>query len=183
MFKYDIMNVIFVSSRVRGRQEHQVHRAGDTVNITVPNGLVLRLLPEGAILQIQNGPVPYTRPDSAWPLSRPNSGRSPRPTFRKNSGRDRPISPFTDWSSIGKFLSDLIWRRRKLLQLMILIIIVTMCLLNPVMSLAPQGLNPEGPEKKNLGLDTDNSEEGPGAPNIFTDSVRGKGRGRGIPVQ
>ena len=68
MLKYDIMNVTFVSSRVRGRQEHQVHRAGDTVNKTVPSDFVLRLLPEGDILQVQIGPVPYTRPDSAWPL-------------------------------------------------------------------------------------------------------------------
>ena len=102
MFKYDIINVIFVSSRARGRHKQQVNRVGDTVNITVPSDLVLRLLPEGAILQVQIGPVPCIKQNSARPTSRPNSGRSPRPTSRSNSGRDRTISPCTDWSSIGE---------------------------------------------------------------------------------
>ena len=90
MLKYDIMNVIFVSSRTRGRQEHQVNRAGDIISITVPSDLILRLPPDGAILQVQIGPVSYIRQDSTQPLSRPNSGkfprpnsvRSPRPTIR-----------------------------------------------------------------------------------------------------
>ena len=118
MLQHDIINVIFVSSRGRGRQEQQVHRVGDTVNITVPSDLVLRLLPEGAILQVQIGPVPYVRQHSARSPSRPKSGRSsrptsgptsrlnsggtPRPTSRPNPGKDRPISPFTDWSSIAE---------------------------------------------------------------------------------
>ena len=73
MLKYDIINVKFVSSRARGRQEHQFHTAEDTVNITVPSDLVLRLLPVGDILQVQIGLVPYTRQDSARPLLRPKS--------------------------------------------------------------------------------------------------------------
>ena len=102
---YVITYVICVSSRARGRQEHheyQIHRAGDTVNITVPRGLLLKLLPQRAILQIQIRAVPSTRPDSARPWSRPNSGRSLRPTFRPNSGRARPISSQTVWSSVGE---------------------------------------------------------------------------------
>ena len=96
MLKYDIMNIIFVSFRARGRKEQEVSTAGDTVNITVPSDLVLRPLPERAILQVQIRPVPYTRQDSGRPTSRPNSGRSSRPTFRPNSGRGRSISPFTE---------------------------------------------------------------------------------------
>ena len=87
MFKYDIMNIIFPSSRARGRQEQQVDRAGDTVNITLPSQLVLMLLTEEAILLVQIRPVPYIRQDSAQPLSRLNSGRSSMPTSRPNSGR------------------------------------------------------------------------------------------------
>ena len=112
MSKYDVMNVIFVSSRGRGRQGQYANRIGDTVHITVPNDLILRLLPEGAILQLQIGPVPYIRQDSARPTSRADSGRSSRPASRPDSGRptsrqpnparDRPISPFTDWSSFGE---------------------------------------------------------------------------------
>ena len=74
MLKYDIMNVIFVSSRARGRQEHhgyQIHRAGDTINITVHSDLVYRLLPQWAILQIQIGALSSARSDS-----RPESARS-----------------------------------------------------------------------------------------------------------
>ena len=81
------MNAIFVSSRGTGRQgQGQQNRIGDTVNITVPSDLVLRLLPQGAILQVQIGPVPL-RPDFARPISRPDSGRSSRPASRPDSGR------------------------------------------------------------------------------------------------
>ena len=48
------MNVVFVSSSARGRHDYhgyQIHRARDSVNITVPSELVLRLLPERDILQ------------------------------------------------------------------------------------------------------------------------------------
>ena len=94
------MNVIFVSSRGRGRQEYgQQNRTGDTINITVPSDLVLRLLPQGAILQMQIGPVPL-RPDLARPSSRPDSGRSP--SKHPNLDNVRPISPYTDCSSLGE---------------------------------------------------------------------------------
>ena len=120
------MNVIFVSTRGRGRQGHgQQNRIGDTVTITVPSDLVLRLLPQGAFLQMQIGSVPL-RPHLARPASRPDSGRSSRPdparssrpASRPDSGRssrparsasrhpnldnERPISPYMDWSSLGE---------------------------------------------------------------------------------
>ena len=79
------MNVIFVSSRGKGRQEQgQQNRVGDTVNITVPSDLVLRLLPQGAILQMQIGPVPL-RPDLASPAL-PDSVRFFRPASKPDSG-------------------------------------------------------------------------------------------------
>ena len=125
------MYVIFVSSRGRGRQggERQQVRPGDTINITVPCDLIMGLLFQGAILQMQMGPVPLrpelarptsrpddsgrsSRPDSARSLhstSRPDSGRSPRPTRPArpasrcpNMDNERPISSFTDWSSLGE---------------------------------------------------------------------------------
>ena len=113
------MNEVFVSTRGRGRQRQgQQNRIEDTVNVTVPSDLVLRLHPQGAILQVQIGPVPlrqdYARPASR-PSSRPDSGRSSRPSSRPDSGRlprpARPVSrwpnkdqfpPFTDWSSLGE---------------------------------------------------------------------------------
>ena len=125
------MYVIFVSSRGSGRQggDRQQVRPGDTINITVPCDLVMGLLSQGAILQMQIGPVPL-RPELARPTSRPDdSGRSSRPdsarslysTSRPDSGRslrpsrparpasrcpnmnnERPISPFTDWSPLGE---------------------------------------------------------------------------------
>ena len=67
------MNVIFVFSRDRVRQELQTNRIGDTVNITVPSNLVLKLLPQEVFLQVQIGPVPL-RQDYAKPTSRPDSG-------------------------------------------------------------------------------------------------------------
>ena len=125
------MYVIFVSSRGRGIQggDRQQVRPGDTINITVPCDLVMGLLSQEAILQMQMGPVPLKpelarptskpddsgrscRPDSARPLyptSRPDSGRSPRPTRPArpairwpNMDNQRSISPFTDWSSLGE---------------------------------------------------------------------------------
>ena len=107
------------------------NRIGDIVNITVPTDLVLRLLPQEAILQMQIGPIPL-RPDLDRPASRPHSGRSSRPdsarTFRPasrpDSGRSlrpaspasrcpnlnnvRPISPYTDWSSLGEAEAEVI---------------------------------------------------------------------------
>ena len=51
----------------------------------MPSDLVVRFLPLRAILQIQTGALPSTRTD-------------PRP----DSARSRPISPYTNWSSIGE---------------------------------------------------------------------------------
>ena len=118
------MNVIFVSSRGRGRQGYgQQNRTGDTINITVPSDLVLRLLSQGTILQMQIGPVPL-RPDLASPAPRPDSARTSRPASRPASGRSprparpasshpnqdnlRPISPYTDWSSLGEAEAEVI---------------------------------------------------------------------------
>ena len=119
------MNAIFVSSRGRGRQGNgQQNRIGDTVNITVPSALVLSLLPLGSILQMKIGPVPL-RPDLARPATTPDSGRSSRPdsarSSRPDSGRSpkpasrhpnldnvRPISPYTDWSSLGEVAAEVI---------------------------------------------------------------------------
>ena len=123
------MNVIFVSSRGRGRLGQgfysQQNKTGDTVNITVPCDLVLGLFSQGAILQRQIGPV-QLRPELARPTSRPDSGRSSRPDSARSartnsrpvSGRsprmtrpasrchnmdnEIPISPFTHWSSLGE---------------------------------------------------------------------------------
>ena len=106
------MNVIFVSSR--GRLGQQNRTGGDTVNISVPCDLVIGPLSQGAILQMQIGPVPL-RPDLAWPAprpdsvrttSRPDSGRTQtritrpaRPASRHPNQDVRPIYPYTDWSS------------------------------------------------------------------------------------
>ena len=112
------MNVIFISSRGRGRQgvNTQQKRTEDSVNITVPSNLFLGLLSQGPILQMQIGPVPL-RPELARPTSRPDSGRSSRPDSARslqptrparpasrhpNMDNERPISPFTDWSSLGE---------------------------------------------------------------------------------
>ena len=114
------MNVIFVSSRDRGTEQNKTGE--DTVHISVSCELVMGLLSQGAILQMQIGPVPL-RPDLARPAPRPDSARtSPRPDAartnpRPDSGRSqtsisrperpagrhptrRPISPYTDWSSL-----------------------------------------------------------------------------------
>ena len=117
------MIVILVSSRGRERQGNaQQNKIGDTINITVPSDLVLGLLSQGAILQMQIGPMPLrpdsgrsSRPDSARSsrtTSRPDSGRSPRmtrparPTSRcPNMDNERPISPFIVWSSLGEIPS------------------------------------------------------------------------------
>ena len=200
------MNVIFVSSRARGRQEQQVNRVGNTVNITVPSDLVSRLLLEGAILQLQIGPVPYIRQDYARPTSRQNSGRSPRPyirqdyarptsrqnsgrsprpTSRLNSDRDRPISPFTDWSSIGELPTRLDLEEEEVIAIddsdNDSDYVPPESMYEPDSPRPePRGPREEEPEEPRPGPP---GEEGPGAPNIFTDSASGRGRGRGIHVQ
>ena len=110
------MNVIFVSSRGRGRSGQQNRPEGDTVNVSVPCDLVMGLLSQGAILQMQIGPVPL-RPDLARPAPRPDSARTnpipdsgrsqtritrpTRPASRCSNQDVRPISPYTDWFSLA----------------------------------------------------------------------------------
>ena len=105
-----IMTVIFVSSRTREREQ-----AAGTVQITVPSDLVMNLLAQGAILQIQVGPVPIRpviRPGNPEESTRPHpppAGASPRrpevparperPRSRRPPAR--PVTPFTDWSSMS----------------------------------------------------------------------------------
>ena len=90
MSKYDIMNVIFVSSRPRGiqqrKQGYQIYRTKETVNILIPCDLIERLLTQRAKLQIQIGAVP----DPSLPL--------PRSSLRPDSAR--LISRHSNWSSI-----------------------------------------------------------------------------------
>ena len=82
------MNVIFVSSRGRGSLgqgvNRQQNRTGDTINITVPCDLLMGLLSQGAILQMQIGPLPL-RPELPRPTSRPDSGRSSRPDSARSA--------------------------------------------------------------------------------------------------
>ena len=110
------MNVIFVSPRNRGtEQEREQENRPMTILISVPSELVMDLLAQGAILQVQIGPVPL-RPDLARPVPRqhatndstrpetqsnprPNPGRPERPVSRCPPAR--PVSPFTDWSSLS----------------------------------------------------------------------------------
>ena len=74
------MKIIFVSSRTRGteqqirtgEQENRENRISNSVQISVPCKLVMGLLSQGAILQMQIGPVPL-RPDLVRPAPRPES--------------------------------------------------------------------------------------------------------------
>ena len=196
------MNVIFVSSKGRGRQGHgQQNRIEDTVNITVLSDLVLRLLPQGAILQMQIGPVPL-RPDLARPASRPDSGRSSRPdsarssrpASRTDSGRSprparpasrhpnldngRQISPYTDWSSLGEMPTRLDLEEAEVISI------------NsnsdndyepPVPMYGPGFPRPEPVEEPEDPRSGPSREEG--APNIFTDSRdREPSREQGLPI-
>ena len=132
------MNVILISFRDRGRLGQGVNRKqdsfGDTVNITVPCDLVMGVLSQGAILQMQIGPVPLrpklarptSRSDGSGRSSRPDSVRSARTNSRPDSGRfprktrparppsrcpnienERPPSHFTDWSSMEEMPTKL----------------------------------------------------------------------------
>ena len=70
------MNIIFVSSKNRGTgQKREQKNRPRTVQISVPSKLVMDLLSQGAILQVQIGPVPL-RPDLARPASRPERPES-----------------------------------------------------------------------------------------------------------
>ena len=114
------MNVIFVYSRGRGTEHNRT--GGETVHISVPCELVMGLLSQGAILQMQISPVslrpdltrPSPRPDSVRTSPRPDAVRTnPRPDFGRSQTSTstperpasrcptaRPISPYTDWSSL-----------------------------------------------------------------------------------
>ena len=74
------MNIIFVFSR-RNRG------TGQETQISVPSKLVMDLLAQGAILQVQIGPVPL-RPDLARPASRPERPESTNP--RPEASNTRP---------------------------------------------------------------------------------------------
>ena len=77
------MNVIFVSSRNRGTEQDR-EQENRTVQISVPCELVMGLLAQGAILQMQIGPVPV-RPDLARPAPRPDSANT-----RPDAANTRP---------------------------------------------------------------------------------------------
>ena len=139
------MNIIFVSSRNRGTEQDR-EQENRTVQISVHCELFMGLLAQGAVLQMQIGPVPLrpdlarcaprpdstnTRPDAANTNARPDdantrpndANKNTRPETaqlnpRPNCGRSepdltrperpvsrhppaRPISPYTDWSSLS----------------------------------------------------------------------------------
>ena len=110
-----IMTVIFVSSRIREREQE-----ARTVQITVPSDLVMNLLAQGAILQVQIGPVPLRpilRPGNPEESTRPHppaTETSPRLGSRRPEAGParperprsrcppaRPVTPFTDWTSLS----------------------------------------------------------------------------------
>ena len=125
--------MVFVSSRTRRpEQDNREKRTSNSIQISVPCELVMYLMSQGAILQLQMGPVPLRpdltrpgprperpgptnprpeaetsniRPNVADDSSRPNpNGRSdvPRPERPKSRHQSiRPVSPFTDWSSLS----------------------------------------------------------------------------------
>ena len=95
------MKLPFVSSR-EGQdgenQENQNQNRSRTIQISVPCKLVMDLLSQGAILELQMGPVPLrpnlTRPEgpganNQWPESRPESVHS-RPNVPEDDPRPNP---------------------------------------------------------------------------------------------
>ena len=126
------MKLPFVSYREGKDGENQNQNRSRTIQISVPCELVMDLLSQGAILQLQMGPVPLrpnltrpegpgannSRPDPRETVNiRPNpSGgsdidppRPERPPSRHPAVRTvrtvrpiRPVSPFTDWSSLSE---------------------------------------------------------------------------------
>ena len=105
LIMYVTMKLPFVSSREGQDGENQNQNRSRTMQISVPCELVMDLLSQGAILQLQMGPVPL-RPNLTRP-ERPES-TNPRPPSRCPAVRTvrtvRPIrlvSPFTDWSSLS----------------------------------------------------------------------------------
>ena len=110
------MKLIFVSS-IRNRvteQERKQENRPRTVHISVPSKLFVDLLAQGAILQVQIGPV-LLRPDLARPASRPERPEStntrpeasntrpdvaaeiprPNPSGRFETGLTRPERPLS----------------------------------------------------------------------------------------
>ena len=99
---YVTMKLHFVSSR-EGQDEENQNRPR-TIQISVPCELVMDLLSQGAILQLQIGPVPLRpnltrpeRPESTNPRPeaetvniRPNTDEHPRPNVAGGSGIDPP---------------------------------------------------------------------------------------------
>ena len=82
------MTLVFVSSRNRGtEQEREQENRPRTVQISVPSELVMDLLAQGAILQVQIGPVPL-RPDLARPAPRPERPESTN--TRPDASNTRP---------------------------------------------------------------------------------------------
>ena len=86
--------MIFVSSRTRrseqdNRENIQSNRTSNSIQISVPCELVMDLLSQGAILQLQMGPVPL-RPDFARPGPRPER---PDPTNARPEAEASNIRP------------------------------------------------------------------------------------------
>ena len=80
---YVTMKLPFVSSREGQDGENQNQNRSRTIQISVPCELVMDLLSQGAILQLQMGPVPFrpnlTRPEGPG-VTNPRS--DPGETFR-----------------------------------------------------------------------------------------------------
>ena len=97
---YVTMKLPFVSSREGPDGETQNQNRSRTIQISVPCKLVMDLLPQGAIPQLQMGPLPLrpnlTRPEGPRPnLSRPASSPE-RPESRPEPVNTRPNVPGDD---------------------------------------------------------------------------------------
>ena len=85
--------MIFVSSRTRRpEQDNRENRTSNSIQISVPCELVMGLLSQGAILQLQMGPVPL-RPDLARPGPRPErpGPTNPRPEAEMSNIRPNVV--------------------------------------------------------------------------------------------
>ena len=139
---------------------------------------------------MQIGPVPL-RQDYARPISRPDSSRSSRPTSGpdsvrppgqtgqpaddQNLGRDRPISPFADWSSFAKMPTRLALEEEE---------VIAINSESDSDYVPPESVYKAGSPRPEPIEETPEDprpgpprEEGPGTSNIFTDSPRGRERG------
>ena len=82
--------MIFVSSRtIRPEQDNRENRTSNSIQISVPCELVMDLLSQGAILQLQMGPVPL-RPDLARPGPRPERPEATNPRPEAEMSNIRP---------------------------------------------------------------------------------------------